>query len=149
MIDGVKITKKKQFIDERGKIMRMLRVDDEEFVKFGEIYFSFTYPGAIKAWHKHKKMTLTYAAISGKIKLVLFDDRSNSPTKGNIEEIFLSDENYFTITIPPLIWNGFKSIENKSAIIANCTDVPHFEEEIERKDYNDSSIPYDWGIQLK
>ena len=149
MIDGVKITKKKQFIDERGKIMRMLRVDDEEFIKFGEIYFSFTYPGAIKAWHKHKKMTLTYAAISGKIKLVLFDDRSNSPTKGNIEEIFLSDENYFTITIPPLIWNGFKSIENKSAIIANCTDVPHFEEEIERKDYNDSSIPYDWGIQLK
>tara|TARA_Y100000591_G_C21731673_1_gene644463 strand:+ start:285 stop:734 length:450 start_codon:yes stop_codon:yes gene_type:complete len=149
MIDGVKITKKKQFIDERGKIMRMLRVDDEEFIKFGEIYFSFTYPGAIKAWHKHKKMTLTYAAISGKIKLVLFDDRSNSPTKGNIEEIFLSDENYFTITIPPLIWNGFKSIENKSAIIANCTDVPHFEEEIERKDYNDPSIPYDWGIQLK
>ena len=149
MIDGVKITKKKQFIDERGKIMRMLRVDDEEFVKFGEIYFSFTYPGAIKAWHKHKKMTLTYAAISGKIKLVLFDDRKNSPTKGKLEEIFLSDEDYFTITIPPLIWNGFKSIENKSAIIANCTDVPHFEEEIERKDYNDSSIPYDWGIQLK
>ena len=149
MIDGVKIIKKKQFIDERGKIMRMLRVDDEEFVRFGEIYFSFTYPGAIKAWHKHKKMTLTYAAISGKIKLVLFDDRNNSPTKGNIEEIFLSDENYFTITIPPLIWNGFKSIENKSAIIANCTDVPHSHKKKERKEYNDPSIPYDWGIQLK
>lgn len=149
MIDGVRIIKKKQFIDERGKIMRMLRVDDEEFVRFGEIYFSFTYPGAIKAWHRHKKMTLTYAAISGKIKLVLYDDRDKSPTKGNIEEIFLSDENYFTITIPPLIWNGFKSIENKSAIIANCTDVPHSEDEIERKNYNDPSIPYDWGIQLK
>ena len=149
MIDGVRINKKKQFVDERGKVMRMLRADDEEFTKFGEIYFSFTYPGVIKAWRKHKKMTLTYASISGKIKLVLYDDRNNSPTKGNIEEFFLSDENYFTITIPPLIWYGFKSIDNISAIIANCTDLPHSEGEIERKDYNDPSIPYNWGTKLK
>ena len=149
MIHGVKIIKKNQFIDERGKIMRMLRADDKEFVKFGEIYFSYTYPGAIKAWHRHKEMTLTYAAVFGKIKLVLFDDRKNSPTNGSLEEIFLSDEDYFTVTIPPLIWNGFKSIENKSSIIANCTDVPHSENEIERKKYNDPSIPYNWDMKLK
>ena len=75
MISGVEIHKKKQFIDERGKIMRMLRTDDEEFRKFGEIYFSYIYPNAIKAWHKHKLNTLNYAAVFGKIKLVLFDDR--------------------------------------------------------------------------
>ena len=149
MIDGVKIIKKKQFIDERGKIMHMLRVDDKEFVKFGEIYFSYTYPGAIKAWHRHKEMTLTYAAVSGKIKLVLFDDRKNSPTEGKLEEIFLSDEDYFTVTIPPLIWNGFKSIEDKAAIVANCTDVPHSEGEIERKKFDDPSIPYEWSMKLK
>jgi dTDP-4-dehydrorhamnose 3,5-epimerase len=149
MIHGVKINKKKQIIDERGKIMHMLRVDDKEFVKFGEIYFSYTYPGAIKAWHRHKEMTLTYAAASGKIKLVLFDDRENSPSKGQLDEIFLSDEDYFTVTVPPMIWNGFKSIENKSAIVANCTDIPHSENEIERKEYNDPNIPYDWGMKLK
>ena len=149
MIHGVKLTKKKQFIDERGKIMRMLRVSDEEFVKFGEIYFSYTYAGAIKAWHRHKEMTLTYAAVYGKIKLVLYDDRDKSPTNGKLEEIFLSDEEYFTVTIPPLIWNGFKSIENKPAIIANCSDVPHSEEEIERKKFDDPSIPYDWNIKFK
>lgn len=149
MIDGVKINKKKQIIDERGKIMHMLRVDDKEFIKFGEIYFSYTYPGAIKAWHRHKEMTLTYAAVSGKIKLVLFDDRKNSPSKGKLEEIFLSDEDYFTVTVPPLIWNGFKSIENKSAIVANCTDTPHSENEIERRKYNDPNIPYNWGIEFK
>ena len=93
MIEVVKIIKKKIFIDERGKIMRMLRSDDEEFKRFGEIYFSYTYPGAIKAWHRHKQMTLTYAAIFGKIKLVLYDDRQYSSTNGKIDEIFLSDEN--------------------------------------------------------
>jgi len=149
MIDGVKINKKKQIIDERGKIMHMLRVDDKEFIKFGEMYFAYTYPGAIKAWHRHKEMTLTYAAVSGKIKLVLFDDRKNSPSKGKLEEIFLSDEDYFTVTVPPLIWNGFKSIENKSAIVANCTDTPHSENEIERRKYNDPNIPYNWGIEFK
>ena len=149
MIDGVKINKKKQIIDKRGKIMHMLRVDDKELIKFGEIYFSYTYPGAIKAWHRHKEMTLTYAAVSGKIKLVLFDDRKNSPSKGKLEEIFLSDEDYFTVTVPPLIWNGFKSIENKSAIVANCTDTPHSENEIERRKYNDPNIPYNWGIEFK
>ena len=149
MIEGVKINKKKQFIDERGKIMHMLKVTDKEFINFGEIYFSYTYPGAIKAWHKHKEMTLTYAAVSGKIKLVLFDDRIESPTKGKIEEIFLSDEEYFTVTIPPLIWNGFKSIENKPAIIANCADIPHSEDEIERIEFNDPFIPYEWDMKFK
>ncbi len=149
MIHGVKINKKKQFIDERGKIMHMLKVTDKEFINFGEIYFSYTYPGAIKAWHKHKEMTLTYAAVSGKIKLVLFDDRIESPTKGKIEEIFLSDEEYFTVTIPPLIWNGFKSIENKPAIVANCADIPHSEDEIERIEFDDPFIPYEWDMKFK
>jgi len=149
MIFGIKINKKKQFIDERGKIMRMLRTDDEEFLKFGEIYFSYTYPGAIKAWHRHKVMTLNYAAVFGKIKLVLFDDRKSSPTFNQIQEIYLSDEDYFTVTIPPMIWNGFKAIENQPAIIANCSDQVHGEDEIERKDYDDSSISYDWEIKHK
>jgi dTDP-4-dehydrorhamnose 3,5-epimerase len=149
MIFGVKINKKKQFIDERGKIMRMLRVDDEEFSKFGEIYFSYTYPGAVKAWHRHKLMTLNYAAVFGKIKLVLFDDRKDSSTFNQIQEIYLSDEDYFTVTIPPMIWNGFKAIENKPAIVANCSDLTHSENEIERKDYNDNSISYDWEIKYK
>tara|TARA_B110001450_G_C17281178_1_gene343543 strand:+ start:100 stop:549 length:450 start_codon:yes stop_codon:yes gene_type:complete len=149
MISGVEINKKKQFIDERGKIMRMLRIDDKEFKKFGEIYFSYIYPNAIKAWHKHTITTLNYAAVFGKIKLVLYDDRKNSSTYKQIQEIFLSDEDYFTVTIPPMIWNGFKAIQDQPAIIANCSDHVHDENEIERKDYNDRSIVYDWKIKYK
>ena len=60
MIEGVKIYPKKQIFDERGKIMHMLRKDDENFKKFGEIYFSVTYPNVVKAWHLHNKMTINY-----------------------------------------------------------------------------------------
>ena len=144
MIKGVKIIKKKQILDERGKIMHMLSIKDKEFKKFGEIYFSCTYPRSIKAWHLHKKMTINYAIIFGKIKLVLFDDRKKSPTKGKIQEIFMSSENYSLVSIPPLIWNGFKGEANRQSIVANCATLPHRDDEIVRKPALDKFIPYDW-----
>ena len=149
MIEGVKITKRKQILDERGMIMHMLRNDDKIFKKFGEIYFSCTFPRAIKAWHLHKKMTLNYAVVFGKIKLVLFDDRKKSKTYRKIQEIFLSTENYNVITVPPLIWNGFKAIGNKTSIVANCSNIPHDPKEIVRKKFNDTYIPYNWKMKFK
>ena len=146
-ISGVKIIKKDQIVDDRGKIMHMMREDDENFKKFGEIYFSCTFPRAIKAWHLHKKMTLNYAIVYGRIKLVLFDDRKKSKTYGRIQEIYLSTENYSLITIPPMIWNGFKAIGNKMSIIANCSDIPHDKNEIVRISHNDPKIPYKWDFK--
>lgn len=146
MIDGVKITEKNQFFDERGKVMHMLRADDENFEKFGEIYFSCTYPNAIKAWHMHLEMTLNYAVISGQIKFVLFDDRKNSSTRGEVQELFISPQNYYLVTVPPLIWNGFKSVGNENAIVANCSTHPHSSKEIVRLPHSDNSIPYEWDL---
>lgn len=149
MIDGVIITPLRQIFDERGKVMKMLREDSPVFSKFGEIYFSCTYPGAIKAWHLHKKMTLNYAVIHGQIKCVLFDDRPNSKTRGCVEEHFLSPENYCLLTVPPLVWNGWKGIGDKISIVANCANLPHDPDEIERKPAFDNGIPYNWEIQNK
>lgn len=147
MIDGVKITPLKQIFDERGKVMHMLREDSPLFSRFGEIYFSCIHPGAIKAWHLHEKMTLNYAAIYGKIKFVLFDDRPESPTQGAIQELFLSPENYCLVTVPPMIWNGFKGVGDCTSIVANCATLPHDTTEIQRKDTLDESIPYQWDIK--
>ena len=146
MIEGVSVTPVQQIFDERGKVMHMLREDSPGFTRFGEIYFSSTHPGAIKAWHLHKRMTLNYAVIYGQIKLVLYDDRAGSSTRGQLQELFLSPENYCLVTVPPLIWNGFKGIGDKSAILANCSTLPHDPTEIERKSPFDKSIPYDWQI---
>jgi dTDP-4-dehydrorhamnose 3,5-epimerase len=147
MIDGVIINSLKQIPDERGKVMHMLRDDSEGFAGFGEIYFSCVYPEAIKGWHIHKKMTLNYAVPQGAIKFVLYDDRSESPTKGEVQEFFLGPENYYLVTVPPMIWNGFKGIGTATAIVANCASIAHDPDEIDRRDPFDPYIPYDWSIQ--
>ena len=144
MINGIKITPLKQIVDERGKIMHMIRNDSKIFEKFGEIYFSTVNPGFVKAWHLHKENTLNYVCIKGKVKLVLFDDRKDSLTTGQHQELILSPEDYFLVTIPPFIWNGFKGLSDSDSIIANCMTLPHNEKEMVRKDPSDKSFNYKW-----
>jgi len=147
MIDGVVITPLRQIPDERGKIMHMLRADDPLFERFGEIYFSMVYPGAIKAWHLHTKMTLNYAVVAGMVKLVLYDPRPSSPTKGKVQEIFLGEQNYVRVKIPPGIYNGFKGVGAIPAIVANCSTIPHDPAEIQRLDPFSKDIPYNWDLR--
>jgi dTDP-4-dehydrorhamnose 3,5-epimerase len=147
MIDGVSITPLRQILDERGKVMHMLRNTDPSFTQFGEIYFSRVFPGAVKAWHIHERMTLNYAVPHGKIKFVLFDDREQSPTKGQLQEIFLGEDNYQLVSVPPLVWNGFKGIGSEIALVANCASIPHDPTEIRRLDPENCHIPYDWTIK--
>jgi len=149
MISGVLIQTLKQIPDERGKIMHMLRADDPYFEGFGEIYFSLIYPGVIKGWHLHKEMTLNYSVIYGNIKLVLFDERSESSTKGELMEIIIGDGNYVLVKIPPKVWNGFKGIGVFPAIVANCATMPHNPEEIVRMDPLNNHIPYSWELKHK
>ena len=145
MIEGIIITPLKQIVDERGKIMHMLRRDSNVFKSFGEIYFSTVNPKFIKAWHKHKEATLNYVCVKGEVKLVLFDDREGSPTKGEYQELILSPKNYFLVTIPPNIWNGFKGIDKSESIITNCLTLPHNEKEMVRRDPHDKYFKYDWS----
>ena len=147
MIDGVTVKPLRRIPDERGYIMHMLRADDPEFQNFGKIYFSTIYPGVIKAWHLHSEMTLNYAVIVGMIKLVLYDPRENSPTRGEVQELVIGQENYQLVTIPPHVWNGFKGIGNQMAIVANCATHPHDPGEISRMSPFDSSIDYDWDLK--
>ncbi|MCX8130836.1 MAG: dTDP-4-dehydrorhamnose 3,5-epimerase family protein [Clostridia bacterium] len=147
MIEGVRITPLRKIPDERGMIMHMLRSDSPNFEKFGEIYFSVVNPEAIKAWHLHKEMTLNYAVVSGMIKFVLYDDRKDSPTRGELQEMFIGEDNYVLVTVPPFIYNGFKGIGVKPAIVANCATIPHDPNEIIRVDPFTKDIPYDWQIR--
>lgn len=147
MIDGVIITPLRQIPDERGKIMHMLRADSPHFQQFGEIYFSCVHPSAIKAWHVHKVMTLNYAVVHGMIKFVLYDDREGSPTKGELQEIYMGTDNYCLVTVPPMVWNGFKGYGPDMAIVANCPTHAHDPSEIDRVDPFTNNIPYKWDLR--
>ena len=143
-IHDIIVTPLKIISDDRGKVMHMLRKDDKIFSKFGEIYFSTILQNKIKAWHLHKESTLNYSCIKGKVKLVLFDNRKNSPSKGALEEIILSPTNHSLITIPNNIWNGFKGLSKEESIIANCLTIPHNEKEMVRISHDDKLINYNW-----
>lgn len=144
MIHDVLVQPLRQIPDERGKIMHMLRASDPYFEKFGEIYFSTVYPGAVKGWHIHREMTLNYAVVFGIIKLVLYDERENSPSKGQLMELFVGEGNYCLVKVPPQIWNGFKGIGTTPAIVANCATMAHDPAEISRLDPHHNHIPYTW-----
>jgi dTDP-4-dehydrorhamnose 3,5-epimerase len=147
MIDGVKVVPLRRIPDERGTVMHMLRSTDPHFTQFGEIYFSTVYKDVVKGWHRHQQMTLNYACVSGRIKLVMYDDRPASPTRGAIAEVFLGPDEYALVVIPPGIWNGFKGMTEPHAIVANCATHPHDPAASERLDPFENEIPYDWGVR--
>ena len=145
-LDDILVTPLKRIVTEGGDVMHALKKYDNGYNGFGEVYFSCIHPGVIKGWHLHKKMILNYAVPYGHIKFVLYDDRENSSTRGKTQEIFLGPDNYCLVTVPPLVWNGFKGIGTETAIVANCTSIPHDPQEIERMDPFSPSIPYSWEL---
>ncbi len=150
MIDGVIITPLKRIPDERGTIYHMLRSDAPHFKQFGEVYFTSAYPGVIKGWHKHTKMTLNYAVPLGMIKLVLYDDRPQSSTYKELQELFIGEDNYCLVTIPPMVWNGFKCIGSKPVLLSNCSTHAFEDGEMQRMDpLKNDLIPYSWDLVHK
>ena len=119
-------------------IMHMLRSDSPLFRGFGEIYFSVVNPGAIKGWNRHARMTLNYAVPHGRIKLVLCDER------GNVQEMFVGQNPYVLVTIPPGLWTSFKGEFDEPSIVANCATLPHDPAEVERRPIDDPRIAYRW-----
>ena len=146
-IQGVEVFPLQRIQDERGMVMHMLRRDDPHFTQFGEIYFSVIYPGVIKAWHLHSRMTINYAVIEGNIKLVLYDQRPHSPTRGRIQELVFGQVSYQLVRVPPGVVNGFTSVGGQRAVVANCADIPHDPTEITRINPFAPGIPYDWSVK--
>jgi dTDP-4-dehydrorhamnose 3,5-epimerase len=146
-IHDVTVTPLRRIPDERGAVFHMLREDSPVFERFGEIYFSLVYPGVVKGWHLHRRMTLNYAVPVGMVKLVCYDDRPDSPTRGTVQELHVGELDFVLVTIPPLVWNGFKGEGGDPALVANCATLPHDPDEIERVDPFDNDIPYDWALR--
>ncbi|MBT6051328.1 MAG: dTDP-4-dehydrorhamnose 3,5-epimerase family protein [Candidatus Scalindua sp.] len=145
MINGVKITTRKIIPDDRGKIMHIMKSSDSIFTTFGEVYCSTVYPGVVKGWHMHKFMTLNYVVLRGNIKFVLYDDRSDSETYKQIQEIIIGENQYVMVTVPPYVWNGFKGIGTEESFVINLSDIPHDKEEILRMDpHQNDIIDYNW-----
>lgn len=145
MIDGVKILPLRRIPDERGTIMHGVR-SDAMLSPFGEVYFKKLYFGVVNAWHVHEKLELNYICLHGMIKLVLYDMRETSPTKGEVQEIFFGDDNYCLVHIPPGIANGSKGMTDPFALMTNVASHAHDPAlKYLRIDPHSGEIPYDWA----
>ena len=145
-IEGVKLKELKVIPDERGRLMEILRSDDEIFDKFGQVYLTTAYPGVVKAWHYHKGQTDHMTVVKGMMKIVLFDDREGSKTKGEVMEIFMGEHKQLLVKIPSGVYHGFKCISDTEALVINVpTEVYNREQPDEyRLPAHDNDIPYDW-----
>lgn len=151
MIAGVRVKNLRVIPDERGRLMEILRSDEELFLKFGQLYMTTAYPGVVKGWHYHKKQVDNFAVVKGTIKLVLYDRREDSPTRGEVNEFFLGEHNPQLVQIPALVLHGFKGVGTEQAIVLNVpTEVYHYQEPDEfRVDPSSGEVPYDWAIRMK
>lgn len=147
MIKGVWVKPLKIVCDERGRLMEIFRMDDEGFERFGQIYMTTAYPGVVKAWHYHKKQADHFACLRGMMKLVLYDSRPGSKTKGEVQEFFLGDHQPLLVKIPPGVYHGFKCVSAAEAIVVNIPDRPYVRRDPDeyRLPAHTKKIPYTWA----
>jgi dTDP-4-dehydrorhamnose 3,5-epimerase len=147
LIAGVIVRPLKVIPDERGRLMEILRRDDPFFSGFGQVYLTTIYPGVVKAWHYHKIQTDHFTCVKGMIKVALFDDREDSPTRGSLNQIYLGDYNPSLIVIPPRVYHGWKCISEHEAYVINVPSEPYTRSDPDeyRIDAHDGTIPYDWS----
>ncbi|ELS00689.1 dTDP-4-dehydrorhamnose 3,5-epimerase-like enzyme [Xenococcus sp. PCC 7305] len=147
MIQDVIIQPLKLIPNERGRLMEIQRRDNEHFISLGQIYITETFPGIIKAWYRHHKQIDQIAAITGMIKLVLFDSRESSPSYGKVQEIIIGELAPKLVKIPPKIWHGFQTISLNSAFLIHLNsemfDSSNSDED--RLPVNTMEIPYQWN----
>jgi dTDP-4-dehydrorhamnose 3,5-epimerase len=146
MIDGVIIKKLRLIPDERGRLMEILRRDDDLFVQFGQVYLTTTYPGVVKAWHYHKKQDDFITCVKGMLKLALFDDREGSSTRGEVSEFFIGDHNPMIVKVPKMVYHGWKCVSVEEALVINVPTEPYDRENPDeyRLDPHENHVPYKW-----
>ena len=150
LIEGVEIKKLKKIITydshnkENGWLIDILRATDKikkDGDKFAQIYVTTAYPGMVKGFHWHKKKVDIFCVIAGTAKLVLIDDRENSPTKGSLNEFVMSEEGeYIVVLVPPYVKHAFKNVGKSIAYILNYMNPAHDPDDPDNYHWND----YEW-----
>ena len=151
MIQGVEIKQITRHADERGFLMEILRRDDPIFTKFGQCYVSMNYPGVVRAWHWHQKQDDYFVVVSGMIKVGLYDMREGSSTRGEVNELYLGDNNNIVLKIPPGVAHGYKTVGTEPSLLVNFPSELYNREEPDeyRLPWDTDQIPFNWEIEFK
>lgn len=145
-IEGVLVRPLRVIPDDRGRLMEILRADDEFFAGFGQVYVTTTYPGAVKAWHMHRLQTDHMTAVTGMFRVALYDAREESTTKGRLQEVHMGVHHPVLLRIPPGVYHGWLCVSIEEGIVVNVPDLPYDREHPDeyRLPPDTADIPYDW-----
>lgn len=121
LIDGVRIRPAVTHPDERGTVTEIFDIRWE----FDDAPLVFVYqvtirPGQHKGWVMHKRHADRSFFSLGAIKIVLYDDREGSPTRGMLNELVLGEEKRGLLYIPSGVWHALKNIGHTDALFVNC-----------------------------
>lgn len=141
-IEGVKLTPLRQIEVDGGDVYHAMKKSDLGFEGFGEAYFSFVESLAVKAWKQHTNMTLNLIVPVGAVRIVIVDQREESSTCGQFQEVTLSPEMYQRVTIPPMVWVGFQGVADITSMMLNLADIEHCPDEANSIEVD--AIQFDW-----
>lgn len=148
MIEGVQTRELQTNADERGHLVEMFREDWDMYDPAPAMsYYSMTYPGIVRAWHRHTRGQVDhFICPKGRIKVGIYDEREDSSTHGELNTFVIGEHNPQAIRIPGACWHGFKAIGDEPALLVNFpTNLYEYEDpDEERLPYDTEKIPLDW-----
>jgi len=146
LIEGVIVKEIKKFMDERGFFSELLRKDWSDITQDDailQINLSQSHPNIVRAWHRHSRGQIDYfICIKGSIKVCAYDDRKDSSTYRELDEIILSEECLKVARIPGILWHGYKAISIKPTKTLYCVTklYDYNNPDEERRPWNDKDI---------
>jgi dTDP-4-dehydrorhamnose 3,5-epimerase len=149
-IEGVLLSRAVSHVDDRGSLTEAINFDDpfwDEPIVYG--YCITINPGRIKGWGMHRKQADRYVLVAGKVRVVLFDGRVNSPTHGRFSEFHFTEATRGRLLIPPGVWHADQNWGDSEAVIVNFPTRPFDREHPDkyRIDHESDVIPFDFRLR--
>ena len=150
MIHGVIVQPLTINADERGYLMEILRESDPFYSRFAQVYVSKNYPGVIRAWHYHRIQTDIWTVVDGMVKAVMYDIRQDSPTRGEVQEVFIGPDSPKALVIPVGVAHGYKTIGTEPSLLLNFSDTLYDRTKPDeyRIPFDSPEVPYNWDIKI-
>jgi len=144
-VEGVIITPLSIINTLGGDVLHGMKYSDSGYSGFGEAYFSVVDYGVTKGWKRHKDMVLNLIVPLGKVCFVLYDSRYDSDSYNKFQKVTISrEDNYARLTVPPMVWMGFKGVDDGTNMLLNIANIKHSPSEVDRKPLNE--VDFDWSI---
>lgn len=146
MIQGVTVRELRSSLDKEGISVEIWKGDD-----LPEPLFSSScrviLPGVVEAWSRRDGAVERIVCLEGMIKLVLCDRREGSPTRDEVNELFLGEYRFREAVVPPGVLRGWKAVGDRSALVLLVLEGESGDARFVAPE--EAGVSYDWDIVMQ